>query len=299
MRELVEPHSQRATLPPGSRFYPSEDLLLRYYLTNKNTPNNDTGNRHHDFYGSDLIRELDLYGYDPLDLPETACFSYGYGGRKSHWYCYTVRVLKERRRRKVRSGFWVKNGKVRDIFGNGGDDAVLGTRTRFVFYVGNSMRNATRTDWMLYEYALVNHLLATFVLCRVFKKPCRKNGLSEIGFSCAEESKSAVRHIDIQHDGNVRSDAVEAKVCDDSSIGRMNKISVHPLRCASGQDDHQLMTPPVSVATFQHRVGPEGNQPERLSGLPSGNAMFIEAVTSQQLLLSILEEDFIELNDLV
>ncbi|KAK7291108.1 hypothetical protein RIF29_06000 [Crotalaria pallida] len=163
------PRSHRATLPPGCRFYPSEELLLRYYLTNKNTARNDTGNRNlnlnrvdddddDDFYGSDLIRELDLYGYDPFELPDTACFSYGYGGRKRHWYCYTVRVLKDgTRRRRVKSGFWVKKGRVRDVFGGGG--AVLGRRTRFVFYVGNSTRSAVRTDWTLYEYALVNHLL--------------------------------------------------------------------------------------------------------------------------------------------
>jgi len=38
---------------------------------------------------------------------------------------------------------------------------------------------------------------------------------------------------------------------------------------------------------------------ERLSGLPSGSGLFIEAVTSHQHMLSILEEDFIELNDIV
>lgn len=36
----------------------------------------------------------------------------------------------------------------------------------------------------------------------------------------------------------------------------------------------------------------------KLSGLPGGGAIFAEALTSQQHLLSILEEDFIELDDL-
>ncbi|XP_061364082.1 NAC domain-containing protein 72-like [Gastrolobium bilobum] len=296
--EDEEPHShshsqsqsQRASLPPGCRFYPSEELLLRYYLTNKNA------NRDGDFYGSDLITELDLYNHDPFELPDASCFSYGYRGSKRHWYCYTVRVVKDARRvrMKVKTGFWLRKGRVRDVFGNGGN-VLLGTRTRFVFYVGNSPKNATRTDRILYEYALVDHLLGSFVLCRVFVKEAHhnKNSPSEIGLSCcAEESVSAVRHVGVQYDGYARADVVEGRVCDDSSVDRKNG-------CASEQDDRQVLTEPVSVAPFQcSAAGPQGCQQERLSGLPGGSALFIEAVTSRQLLLSILEEDFIELNDL-
>ncbi|XP_027333152.1 NAC domain-containing protein 71-like [Abrus precatorius] len=268
----------RATLPPGCRFHPSEELLLRYYLTNKNE------NREGDFYGSDLIRELDLYGYDPFELPDAACFSYGYRGRKRHWFCYTVKVPK-RGTRKVKSGFWLRKGRVRDVFGNGGN-AVLGTRTRFVFYVGNSVKSATRTDWILYEYALVDRVLASFALCRVFNKPHQKNSPSEIGLSCyAEESVSAVRHVGVQCDGYVRSDVVEAIVCDDN---RKNEITELPIRCGGEHDDSAAL--PVSVV--------QGSQQERLCGLPGGSAFFIEAVTSQQLLSILEEEDFIELNDI-
>lgn len=80
---------------------------------------------------------------------------------KKHWYCYTVRVLKDgarRRRRKVKSGFWVKEEKAKNVLSKGGN-SVLGTRTRFVFYVDNKPKNDVRTDWMLYEYASVNHLM--------------------------------------------------------------------------------------------------------------------------------------------
>jgi len=43
-----------------------------------------------------------------------------------------------------------------------------------------------------------------------------------------------------------------------------------------------------------------GNQvQERLSGLPCDGALLIEAVIPRQHMLSILEEDFIELNDLI
>lgn len=269
-------------LPPGCRFYPSEELLLRYYLANKNE------NLEEGFYGSDLIRELNLYDHDPFELPDAACFSYGYGGRKRHWFCYTVTKDTKRRRRKVKSGFWLRKGKVRDILGNGNSNAVLGTRTRFVFYFGNSIKNATKTDWILYEYALVDRVMASFVLCRVVNKPPRKNSLSEIGLSCCAEDSSAVRHVGVQHDGCVGSDVVNAVVCaDDKFVDIENEIAENPIRCGGEHDDRAA---PVSVA--------QGSQQERLSGLPSGSALFIEAMTSQQQLLSILEEDFIEMNDI-
>lgn len=147
--------SQCASLPPGCRFFPSEEQLLCYYLTNKNSRGNKDGN----FCGCDLIREIDLYDHDPFELPDIASFSYGYRGRKRHWYCYTVRAVKGNRPkiRKVKSGYWMRQGRVRDVLNSGGK-VVLGTRTSFVFYVGNSLEDAVRTDWMLYEYALIDHL---------------------------------------------------------------------------------------------------------------------------------------------
>ncbi|CAJ1972706.1 unnamed protein product [Sphenostylis stenocarpa] len=274
----------RDALPPGYRFYPSEEVLLRYYLTKKNE------NREGGFKGSDLIKELDLYDHDPFELPEVACFPYGYGGRKKHWFCYTVKETK-RGSRKVKSGFWLRKGRIRDIRDNGGiGNAVLGTRSRFVFYVGNSLKNATKTDWILYEYALVDQILASFVLCRVVNKPHHKNSPSEIGLSCcAEESAAvAVRHVGVQHDGCIGGD-VEGKVCDDGFVNREAEAAENPIRCGGEHDDNAA---PVSVA--------QGSQPihERPSGLPCGSSLFVEAVTSQQQLLSILEEDFIELNDI-
>lgn len=142
-------------LPPGCQFFPSEEQLLSYYLTNKNSRVNKDGNS----CGCDLIREIDLFDHDPSQLPDFASFPYGYLGRKRHWYCYTVRALKGSRRkvRKVKSGYWVRQGRVKDVLNRGGK-VVLGTRTRFVFYLGDLLENAVRTDWMLYEYALIHHL---------------------------------------------------------------------------------------------------------------------------------------------
>ncbi|TKY57837.1 NAC domain-containing protein 68 [Spatholobus suberectus] len=271
-----------ALLPPGIGFCPSEELLLGYYLTNKNH------NRERDFDGSDLIKELDLYNHYPFELPDSACFSYGYQGRKRHWFCYTVRKETKRGSRNVKSGFWLRKGRVLDIFGNGGN-AVLGTRTAFVFYAGNSVKNAIRTDWILYEYALVDRVMAPFVLCRVVNKPRHENNPSEIalGSNADGGDSPAVRHVGVQHDGFVGTDVVGAKVCDDVFVAGENGIAENPVGCGGEHDDGAA---PVSV--------PQGSQPERLFGLPNGSEMSIEAMTSQQHILSILKEDFIELNDI-
>jgi len=158
---MGDPQDPRATsfsLPPGWQFYPSPQQLLCHYLTNKNNNANSKPLTDDSVNGYDLIRELELYNYDPFELPDTACFSYGSGGRKRHWYCYTVRVAKERKggKRRTMSGYW-RRGTVRDVVGSGGK-AVVGTRTSFGFYLGNSPKSAVRTDWVMYEYALLDHL---------------------------------------------------------------------------------------------------------------------------------------------
>lgn len=50
---------------------------------------------------------------------------------------------------------------MRDVTGGNGGNAnvLLGTRTRFVFYLGNSAGAAFRTDFIMYEYAPANHFM--------------------------------------------------------------------------------------------------------------------------------------------
>lgn len=135
------------SLPPGTQFYPSDQQLICYYLSSKN------GSDHRNGAGLDLIREIDLYNCDPFNLPESACFRFGRGGRKSHWFCFVARVLKGGRR-KAGGGYWKKRGRVKDVVGAGARRVVVGTRKRFVFYLGDCTETAVKTDWLMYEYAL-------------------------------------------------------------------------------------------------------------------------------------------------
>ncbi|XP_021820162.1 NAC domain-containing protein 72-like isoform X2 [Prunus avium] len=231
------------SLPPGCRFYPSEEQLLCCYLSNKNDADPAQSG------GYDLIRELDLYDHDPFDLPDSACYSYGHAGRKRHWFCYTVRVLKERR---AKSGYWRRKGRDRDVVGRGGK-AVLGRRTSFVFYLGNSPNTAVRTDWVLYQYAQVDHVMASFVLCRVFVRS-RGNRLSYNGVSsCAEESACTVRHIGIQHDGFHTPNIVETEVHGDNSAHRKNEMLNFPMRLDCEIND-RVKNGPVSISRLQPNV---------------------------------------------
>ncbi|XWS14729.1 hypothetical protein CRYUN_Cryun35bG0033600 [Craigia yunnanensis] len=251
-------------LPPGCRFYPSEEELFNHYLTGKNS--SDVADRA-DVYCNDLIRELNLYDYVPSDLPEGTCFMHGYRGKKRHWFCYTESKGGGRKRR-AKGGFWRKIGKVMDVFDGG--NVVLGTRTKFVFYEVNSVKKAVRTPWIMNEYALLRNLEASFVLCRVFVKSRAGNSVSEnVLSSCAEGSVSAVRRIGIQHRGFLTPD-VEAKInCDEFTK----------------ELDDPIVTRPISLVS----------SPGIPLDLP--NDLVGSQLTSNEL-LSIVEEDFIELEDL-
>ncbi|XP_065880420.1 NAC domain-containing protein 72-like [Euphorbia lathyris] len=289
------------SLPPGCRFYPSDQQLLCYYLTSKNRTSIESGDARANMNGYHLIKELDLYDYQPFDLPENACYSYGCGARKRHWYCYTeLRASKESRggrRRKAKGGFWRRSGTVRDVVDAGGN-VVLGTKGRFVFYLGNSVRQAIRTEWILYEYALIDHVKASYALCRIFVKSHSGNCISEnMISSCAEESVSAVRHVGIQHDGFLTPDIIEAKVNHGNSVVRRSYLSRYPERLSTKLDD-QAPEGRVSVAKVQFPPGIQSNNKlVRAPELP-GVDMLVDAETSEEL-LSILEGDFIELDDLV
>ncbi|XP_050223627.1 NAC domain-containing protein 83-like [Mercurialis annua] len=283
-------------LPPGCRFYPSDEQILCYYLRTKNRTN--TGDERSNGY--DLIKELDLYDYEPFDLPGDACYAYGYKGRKRHWFCYTkIRVLKERGRiRKGKGGYWRISGKVRDTVDPVGK-AVIGTRSKFVFYLGDSVKNSTKTDWVLYEYALMHHAKASYVLCRIFVKSRGGNNVSENVLSCsAEESGSAVRHIGIQHNELLTPDIVEAKVHHHlvNLVDSTNDLSRCPVKFSTKLDDH-VTRGSNCQSPYDIQLKFDSNKLVRTSGLPVSDTLK-DAETSQQL-ASILEGDFIELDDLL
>ncbi|XP_058221100.1 NAC domain-containing protein 68-like [Rhododendron vialii] len=279
--------NENPKLPPGCRFYPSEEQLLCYYLTHKNNTSND---RRLELFG-DVINEVDLYNYNPFDLPDSTCFRFGQGGRKRHWYCYVAaRVLSSGGggRRRAGGGYWKRRGGVRDVVG--GKKVVVGTRRSFVFYLGGDEKknNAVRTDWVMYEYALVGTHKDSFFLCRVFVRSCsRNNGSEHVVSSCGEGSVATVRHIGIQHNGAITSGIGEGIVHDDDSVDKNNEVLTGSVGAGVAGALSSVQVPPS--------IQPD--EPVTASGLTSGASVFIGCFAAH-LLRSILEEDYIELDDL-
>nr|AIA57508.1 NAC domain-containing protein [Boehmeria nivea] len=159
---MEEPKAMPFRLPPGCRFYPAEEELLHDYLAGKNAGAGGGARSEGNF--SDHIRELELYKHDPFDLPSSACYAYGSGGRKTHWFCYVGNAAAAAAagrgsgaKRRAKSGFWRRKVRSKAVVGRGGKGD-LGTRTTFVFYLGNSSKTAVKTDWILYEYAPIERI---------------------------------------------------------------------------------------------------------------------------------------------
>ncbi|XP_058768069.1 NAC domain-containing protein 78-like [Vicia villosa] len=58
-----------AFLPPGVVFIPNDEILIGYYLVNKNDEDL------HIFNGSHMIKEMNLYDFDPFELSPASSYS--------------------------------------------------------------------------------------------------------------------------------------------------------------------------------------------------------------------------------
>ncbi|KAJ4807028.1 NAC domain-containing protein 68 [Rhynchospora pubera] len=154
-------------LPPGFRFHPTDEELVVHYLCRK-----VSGQR----LPVPIIAEVDLYKYDPWDLPERALF-----GNKE-WYFFTPRDRKypngSRPNRAAGRGYWKATGADKPIKPSG-SARPLGIKKALVFYHGKAPKG-TKTDWIMHEYRLADLSRTTskkgtlrlddWVLCRLYNK---------------------------------------------------------------------------------------------------------------------------------
>ncbi|CAN6453480.1 unnamed protein product [Victoria cruziana] len=161
-------------LPPGFRFHPTDEELVVHYLKRKasSTPLPVT-----------IIAEVDLYKFDPWELPGKATFG------EHEWYFFSPRDRKypngARPNRAATSGYWKATGTDKPIMTSGGTQKV-GVKKALVFYSGRPPKGI-KTNWIMHEYRLVdsgsrsksnsdftskkNSLrLDDWVLCRIYKK---------------------------------------------------------------------------------------------------------------------------------
>jgi hypothetical protein len=151
------------SLPPGFRFFPTDEELLVQYLCRKVAG-------HH--FSMQIIGEIDLYKFDPWVLPGKALFG------EKEWYFFSPRDRKypngSRPNRVAGSGYWKATGTDKMITKDG---VKVGIKKALVFYIGKAPKG-TKTNWIMHEYRLSepqrnNHRSAKldeWVLCRIYKK---------------------------------------------------------------------------------------------------------------------------------
>ncbi|KAG6424366.1 hypothetical protein SASPL_114783 [Salvia splendens] len=160
-----DPRSQ-LSLPPGFRFFPTDEELLAQYLCRKVAG-------HH--FPLQIIGDVDLYKFDPWDLPSKALFG------EKEWYFFSPRDRKypngSRPNRVAGSGYWKATGTDKIITTEG---RKVGIKKALVFYIGKAPKG-TKTNWIMHEYRLAESTtkkgsskLDDWVLCRIYKKNSNK-----------------------------------------------------------------------------------------------------------------------------
>ncbi|XP_072999277.1 uncharacterized protein [Typha latifolia] len=146
---------------PGFRFHPTEEELIEFYLRRK-----VEGKR----FNVELITFLDLYRYDPWELPALAAIG------EKEWFFYVPRDRKyrngDRPNRVTASGYWKATGADRMIRAE--NNRSIGLKKTLVFYSGKAPKGI-RSSWIMNEYRLPHgeadrYQKAEISLCRVYKR---------------------------------------------------------------------------------------------------------------------------------
>ncbi|KAJ4726901.1 NAC domain protein [Melia azedarach] len=155
-----------ATLPPGFRFYPSDEELVCHYLYKKIA--------NEEALKGTLV-EIDLHTCEPWQLPEVAKLN------ANEWYFFSFRDRKYatgfRTNRATTSGYWKATGKDRTVL-DPTTRELVGMRKTLVFY-RNRAPNGIKTGWIMHEFRLETPHMPPkedWVLCRVFHKSKGENG---------------------------------------------------------------------------------------------------------------------------
>ncbi|KAF5731791.1 NAC domain-containing protein 55-like [Tripterygium wilfordii] len=161
MSDEADDHHEHDMVMPGFRFHPTEEELVEFYLRRK-----VEGKR----FNVELITFVDLYRYDPWELPALAAIG------EKEWFFYVPRDRKyrngDRPNRVTTSGYWKATGADRMIRGE--NTRSIGLKKTLVFYSGKAPKGI-RTSWIMNEYRLPHHdtekyQKAEISLCRVYKR---------------------------------------------------------------------------------------------------------------------------------
>ncbi|XP_027343362.1 NAC domain-containing protein 90-like [Abrus precatorius] len=156
-------------LPPGFRFYPTEEELVGCYLHNQLEGQRPDISR--------VIPVIDINGVEPWNLPTLAgelC-----RGDTEQWFFFSPRQEREARggrpNRTTACGYWKATGSPGHVYSS--DSKVIGIKKTMVFYKGKAP-TGRKTKWKMHEYKAIEHshqsnttppkLRHEFSLCRVY-----------------------------------------------------------------------------------------------------------------------------------
>lgn len=182
-------------LPPGFRFHPTDEELVIHYLKKRvaSSP-----------LPVPIIAEIDLYKFDPWELPGMASFG------EHEWYFFSPRDRKypngARPNRAAASGYWKATGTDKPIT-SGRSAQKVGVKKALVFYRGRPPKGV-KTNWIMHEYRLMGESGASrpslsfssrkslrlddWVLCRIYKK---NSHVSKVVGSKEREDSSGVEDV--------------------------------------------------------------------------------------------------------
>ncbi|OMO65913.1 No apical meristem (NAM) protein [Corchorus olitorius] len=247
-------------LLPGFRFHPTDEELVGFYLKRK------VEKKH---FTIDLIKHVDIYKYDPWDLPKVSKIS---TVTEKEWYFFCRRGRKYRNsirpNRVTGSGFWKATGIDKPIYSVKGIHDCIGLKKSLVYYRGSAGKG-TKTDWMMHEFRLPitqnqNPTLSNttnkkdnlpeaevWTLCRIFKRDVshkkyasewlnnKKNinilskqnsNASCSSITCSLESDDDIK---IKNFGVFDETEIERKIVNDHLLGRNQFL-------AAGTTTHQV-----------------------------------------------------------
>ncbi|XP_024978320.1 protein FEZ [Cynara cardunculus var. scolymus] len=183
---------------PGFRFHPTDEELVGFYLKKK---------IQHRSLSIQLIQQVDIYKYDPWDLPNLAPS----GEKEWYFYCPRDRKYKNSTRpnRVTGAGFWKATGTDRPIYSSDGTKCI-GLKKSLVFYRGRAAKGI-KTDWMMHEFRLPTLAEPAsakkiqdknippndgWAICRIFKKmsSMAQRALSQTCVSSSEFFSPAMNH---------------------------------------------------------------------------------------------------------
>lgn len=206
---------------PGFRFHPTEEELIEFYLRRK-----VEGKR----FNVELITFVDLYSYDPWELPALAAIG------EKEWYFYVPRDRKyrngDRPNRVTTSGYWKATGADRMIRSE--NSKPIGLKKTLVFYSGKAPKGI-RSSWIMNEYRLPQsetdrNQKAEISLCRVYKR----SGVGDQLSGMHKPSSSKSNGPDKRHKKSHQTPSFFPTPTGDSSSSEIEKI--HEGVCSSTDD---------------------------------------------------------------